>query len=103
MKNFIRVLISVILLLITVMLFLSGILLFKNTEIEKLLYLGVLLIVLAIIEIVCICSFTGYIIDEKDRKFTIFETITFKKNPEGKQIIEDKEIYKIFCNTLVDL
>lgn len=65
-----------------------------------------LTLILGIIEIICMCAISTIFSSEKDKKLDLLEKATFREKTINQQelIKQDyKEIYKIFCNTLVDL
>ena len=75
-------------------------------EKSNLLFIALIIIFLVILESVCIICLTSLSIDERMKKFELLERVSFSINKIGeKELIkmDKKEIYKIFCNTLVDL
>ena len=75
-------------------------------EKSNLLFIALIIILLVILESVCIICLTSLSNEEKLKKFELLERVSFFENKIGeKELIkmDKKEIYKIFCNTLVDL
>ena len=67
-----------------------------------------IIILLVILESVCIICLTSLSNDENGKsmkKFELLEQASFSKNENAEKLAKNEkaEIYKIFCNTLVDL
>lgn len=67
-----------------------------------------IIILLVILESVCIICLTSLSNDENGKsmkKFELLERASFSKNENAEKLAKNEktEIYKIFCNTLVDL
>ena len=65
---------------------------------------------LSFVEVFCMCGVVAINYDEKQEKMKLLREAFFEKKldweirPKDKRIADNKrEIYKIFCNTLVDL
>lgn len=76
-------------------------------EKSDLLFITLIIFLLVILESVCIICLVSFNIDEKMKKFELLEQGSLSKNiRNGEKELAQKvneKIYKIFCNTLVDL
>ena len=75
---------------------------------KELLLISLILVLLVVLESVCIICLTSLNTDENAKymkKIELLERASFSKNENAEKLAKNEktEIYKIFCNTLVDL